>query len=177
MTSWLNEYLTAGVYLTVAAMATGLLLVLWVTRQQGATGVAKQSRLGTRLCASLVLAMWAAVAIRNEWEQGEPRTILIATGVFTGCVLVFTLWPVCWRKIVTRRRNKFARTCVGKTGKVYQAIAVDTPGSVEIMQGQKRVHLPATSQTGTALPAFCEVVVEEVNEAGVVVVKPAGAAQ
>lgn len=162
MTAWLNEYLTAQLYLTAAAMATGLLIVLLFFRTR--------TSMAMRVCASLAIAMWAGLALRNEWETGEPRTLLLACGVFAICFLVLTLWPGYWRSRCQAKLIRDARSCKGRLGKVYRAIEPGKQDRVEIMRDRQQLRLPAVCESDGPLDAFVEVEVRDVTEDGVLVV-------
>lgn len=185
MTPWLNQHLTAWVYLTAAVMATGLLLVLWFTRQdpmqQAGVPIKKNMRAGgsLRSCASIVLALWAGLAFRNEWERGEPATLVIVCGVFVISWLVVTFLPLAWRAWQHKWAVMLAKRCVGKQGRIYRAIEqdeagvtglADVTGVVEVAYDNKAYRLPATSESNEALPAFCVVRVTGVTETGVLLV-------
>ena len=164
MTAWLNEYLTGWVYLTAAAMATLLLVVLLFSRQRLSMAMA--------VCASFALAMWSGLAMRNEWSIDEPRALLLSASVFAGCLLLLMVWPVFLKSTRTSRQLKHARACVGKKGKVYHAIESNTPGSVEVILNNKPICLPAISEPQTRLPAFSEVTITQSNDAGQLIVTP-----
>lgn len=164
MTAWLNEYLTSWVYLTAAAMATLLLVMLWFARTRMSMSMS--------VCASVALAMWTGLSLRSDWEVDEPRTLLLTVSVLASCLLVLTLWPVLLKSTRTSRQLKHARACVGKKGKVYHAIESDTPGSVQVILNNKPICLPATCETGSRLPAFCEVTITQANDAGQLIVTP-----
>lgn len=172
MTAWLNAHLTSWVYLTTAAAATGLLLILWLTRPYRVSANllhlkhARRNGGSMHACVALVLATWAAVAMRNEWNMNEPTPLITAVAIFGLCWLTLTFTPIFWHAWQTRQCARVAKRCVGQIGKVYQSITSDA-GSVEIEQGSKRLRLPALSQTGEPLPAFCDVEVTGINDAGV----------
>lgn len=163
ITQWIEQYATAGLYLTLGVMATGMLVVVWVTSARTRSTWPARA---TAWWGSLACGSWAGLAARNEWEIGAMRSLGVAAAVAVVVLLLTMALPALVRWMKAKRRQQRFVAAAGQEGVVYRTVDRVGDGLVEITYPAGPCRFPARCETGV-LPAFTPVRVERVGDDGV----------
>lgn len=168
MQAWLEQHLTAWVFLTLAIAATLLLLL--------ATGMSWRARTpwpaqAIALWASLAAGAWAGLVIRNDWNWPAMHALMTAVGVSltaAGCLLVI---PHLWRRLAQQRQAARAQAAVGRIGKIYRTLEAQTDAGMVEVEGLGR--FTARCDTPGGIDAFTSVQIIQADAQGRLLVTPA----
>lgn len=173
MFQWLEANLTGSFYLTLASLATVLLLFQWAVLAVAAMRGAKARGRGmARITAAVALGAWAGLAARNEWELQGLAHLWIGLGVMA--VVFIMAVPGEWFRLRRERRRALsdARQAVAREAVVYRRIMPGQPGLVEWQNRGRAVRLMARTAGEQPIEAFTSVRVISCDEQAVVTVEP-----
>jgi hypothetical protein len=161
MQAWLEHYLTARVFLTLAIAATLLLLL--------SLGLSWRSRMpwpkqAIALWGGLSIGLWAGLVSRNEWEKSAAISLAVAAVISVGVFALLLAVPAIWQRMMHKGMIARAQQAIGRTGRVYRTLDSQSDDGIVEVDGLGR--FPAWCETHKSVAAFTAVQIIEADDQG-----------